>query len=99
MRSVKSAKEKLAYLKRETVQSNAADLNVYVVTWNMNGKVRYPWQMSVLFLVSSWSVVPRMIFEGKCNAGSVLCEVQVCMPLFSFSRYPSLNCGACYALL
>lgn len=39
VRGVKSAKEKSASWKRETVQSTAADLNVYVVTWNMNGKV------------------------------------------------------------
>lgn len=42
VRAVKSAKEKAAAWKRETVQSTAADLNVYVVTWNMNGKVRNP---------------------------------------------------------
>jgi len=42
VRCVKSAKEKSASLKRETVQSTAADLNVYVVTCNMNGKVRKP---------------------------------------------------------
>jgi len=37
---VTSAKEKSAPCKLETAQSTAADLDVYVVTWNMNGKVR-----------------------------------------------------------
>lgn len=39
VRTVRSAKEKSASLKRDSVQITAADLNVYVVTWNMNGKV------------------------------------------------------------
>lgn len=40
VRCVSSVKEKSADSKRETVGSTAADLNVYAVTWNMNGKVR-----------------------------------------------------------
>ena len=40
VRGVSSAKEKSAAWKQETVRSTAADLNVYAVTWNMNGKVR-----------------------------------------------------------
>lgn len=39
VKAVRSAKEKSSALKRETAGSTAADLNVYVVTWNMNGKV------------------------------------------------------------
>jgi hypothetical protein len=42
VKAVRSAKEKSSALKQETAGSTAADLNVYVVTWNMNGKVRHP---------------------------------------------------------
>ena len=44
VKPVRAAREKPTACKHETPGSTPADLNVYVVTWNMNSKVRHPFR-------------------------------------------------------